>query len=99
MTFFLVVTLFCHFCPSVFSYFTLYNPYMHTHMLFSRFSTLLCVLVTVDTAYTIYFVLIHHCTNSLSSLHTKTSPVYSQCSPQISSYICMQTLSMIYVPT
>jgi len=44
-------------------------PYMHTHMLFSRFCTLLCALVTVDTAYTIYFVLIHHCTNSLSSLH------------------------------
>src|SRR6218665_832051 len=88
MTFFLVVTLFCHFCPSVFSYFTLYTPYMHTHMLFSRFSTFLFVLLTVDTAYTIYFVLIHHCTNSLSSLHifvhyctfcaslhTKTSPV------------------------
>src|SRR6218665_3765512 len=66
---------------------TLYTPYMHTHMLFSRFCTLLCALVTVDTAYTIYFVLIHHCTNSLSSLHifvhhctfwsslhTKTSP-------------------------
>src|SRR6218665_907788 len=60
---------------------------IHTHMLFSRFCTLLCVLVTVHTAYTIYFVLIHHCTNSLSSLHifvhhctfcaslhTKTSP-------------------------
>src|SRR6218665_3961691 len=60
---------------------------MHTHMLFSRVCTLLCALVTVDTAYTIYFVLIHHCTNSLSSLHifvhhctfcaslhTKTSP-------------------------
>src|SRR6218665_1895779 len=44
-------------------------PYMHTHVLFSRFCTLLCALVTVDTAYTISFVLIHHCTNSLSSLH------------------------------
>src|SRR6218665_1926103 len=96
--FFLVITLFLPFLS--FPYFhilhmmnpipmfcTLYTPYMHTHMLFSRFSTLLCVLVTVDTAYTIYFVLIHHCTNSLSSLHifvhhctfcaslhTKTSP-------------------------
>src|SRR6218665_1882199 len=60
---------------------------MHTQMLFSRFCTLLCALVTVTTAYTIYFFLIHHCTNSLSSLHifvhhctfcaslhTKTSP-------------------------
>src|SRR6218665_1074887 len=66
---------------------TLFTPYMHTHMLFSRFCTLLCALVTVDTAYTIYFFLIHHCINSLSSLHifvhhctfcaslhTKTSP-------------------------
>src|SRR6218665_659122 len=48
---------------------TLYTPCIHTHMLFSRFCTLLCALVTVDTAYTIYFFLIHHCTNSLSSLH------------------------------
>jgi len=60
---------------------------MHTHMLFSRSYTLLCALETAHTAYTIYFVLIHHCTNSLSSLHifvhhctfcaslhTKTSP-------------------------
>ena len=38
-------------------------------MLFSRFCTLLCALVTVGTAYNIYFFLIHHCTNSLSSLH------------------------------
>src|SRR6218665_3257064 len=62
---------------------TLYTPYIHTHMLFLRFCTSLCALVTVHTAYTIYFVLIHHCTNSLSSLHifvhrltfhTKTSP-------------------------
>ena len=56
-------------------------------MLFSRFCILLCALVTVNTAYTIYFFLIHDCTNSLSSLHilvhhctfctslhTKTSP-------------------------
>jgi len=48
---------------------------------------LLSALVTVNTAYAIYFLLIHHCTNSLSSLHisvhhctfcaslhTKTSP-------------------------
>src|SRR6218665_734566 len=61
---------------------------MHTHMLFSRFYTLLCALETAaHTPYTIYFALIHHCTNSLSSLHifvhhctfcaslhTKTSP-------------------------
>src|SRR6218665_271180 len=42
---------------------------LHTHMLFSRFCTLLCALVTVNTAYTFYFFLFHHCTNSLSSLH------------------------------
>src|SRR6218665_1753240 len=89
MTFFLVITPFLRF--SVLPYFhilhmvnpipifcALYTPYIHTHMLFSRFYTLLCALVTVDTAYTIYFFLIHHlihhCTNSLSSLHTKTSP-------------------------
>src|SRR6218665_3351223 len=66
---------------------TLYTPYIPTHMLFSHVCTLLCALVTVDTAYTIYFFLIHHCTNILSSLHilvhhctfcaslhTKTSP-------------------------
>ena len=48
---------------------TLYTPCIrpiyscvHTHMLFSRFCTLLAALVTVDTAYTIYFFLIHHCT-------------------------------------
>src|SRR6218665_1649971 len=59
-------------------------------MLFSRFRTFLCALVTVNTVYTIYFFLIHHCTNSLSSLHifvhhctfcallhTKTSPDYA----------------------
>src|SRR6218665_233470 len=38
-------------------------------MLFSRSHTLLCALETAHTAYTIYFFLIHHCTNSLSSLH------------------------------
>jgi len=37
---------------------TLYTPYIHTHMLFSRFYTLVCALVTVDTAYTIFFFLI-----------------------------------------
>src|SRR6218665_3312445 len=67
--FFLVITFFTIFCPSVFSYFThdesysyflrTIHPYTHTHMLFSRFYTLLCALVTVDTAYTIYFFLIH----------------------------------------
>src|SRR6218665_3930836 len=61
------------FFDSYYSYFsilcTLYTPYIYTHMLLSRFCTLLCALVTVHTAYTIYFFLIHHCTNSLSSLH------------------------------
>src|SRR6218665_956185 len=54
---------------------------------FSRFYALLCTLVTINTQYAVYFFLIHHCTNSLSSLqifvhhctfcaslHTKTSP-------------------------
>src|SRR6218665_306170 len=36
---------------------------------FSRFYTLLCALETVNTTYAIYFLLIHHCTNSFSSLH------------------------------
>src|SRR6218665_3785591 len=85
MTFFLVIiTSFYNPIPISCA---LYTPYIHTHMLFSRFYTLLCALVTVHTAYTIYFFLIHHCTNSLSSLHifvhhctfcaslhTKTSP-------------------------
>src|SRR6218665_3996486 len=97
MTFFLVITLFMisalpyfHILHmmNLFLFFAHYTPlYMHTHMLFSRFYTLLCALETVHTAYTIYFVLINHCTNSLSSLHifvhhctfcaslhTKTSP-------------------------
>src|SRR6218665_1525333 len=73
MTFFLVITLFCDFCPPYRAYFThdesyesysclLHTkpPYMHTHMLFSRSYTLLCALKTAHTAYTIYFVLIHH---------------------------------------
>src|SRR6218665_3037073 len=38
-------------------------------MLFLRFYTLLCALVTIYTTYDIYFFLIHQCTNSLSSLH------------------------------
>src|SRR6218665_1334700 len=63
------------------------TPCIHTRMLFSRFYTLLCALVIINTTYSIYFFLIHHCTNSLSSLHifvrhctfcaslhTKTSP-------------------------
>src|SRR6218665_3017241 len=67
MTFFLVIiTSFYNPIPISCA---LYTPYIHTHMLFSRFYTLLCALVTVHTAYTIYFFLIHHCTNSLSSLH------------------------------
>jgi len=54
---------------------------------FSRVYTLLSALVTINTTYAIYIFLIHHCTNSLSSLqifvhhctfcaslHTKTSP-------------------------
>src|SRR6218665_494585 len=86
------------FFDSYYSYFsifcTLYTPYIYTHMLLSRFCTLLCALVTVDTAYTIYFFLIHHCTNSLSSLHifvhhctfcaslhTKTSPASAPLDP------------------
>src|SRR6218665_3000780 len=57
-----------------------------THMLFFTFYALLCALAN---KYTIYFFLIHHCTNSLSSLHilvhhctlraslhTKTSPAF-----------------------
>src|SRR6218665_376219 len=60
-------------------------------MLFFTFYTLLCALVTVNTTYSIYFFLIHHCTNSLSSLHifvhhctfsaslhTKTSPFFAR---------------------
>src|SRR6218665_614057 len=63
--------------------------YMHTNMLFSRFCTLLCALVTVHTAYTIYFILIHHCTNSLSSLHffvhhcTFCASLHTETSPAI----------------
>src|SRR6218665_2907984 len=68
------------------SYFLLVTPLtpsIHTRMLFSPFYALLCALVTKNTPYAIYFFLIHHCTNSLSSLHifvhhctvhTKTSP-------------------------
>src|SRR6218665_2219885 len=65
-----------------------YKPLLYTPACcFSRLYTLLCALVTVNTTYAIYFFLIHHCTNSLSSLHifvhhctfcaslhTKTSP-------------------------
>ena len=82
---------FCHrlfslFCPSIFYRWwllipilipivcTLYNPCIHT--LFSRFCTLLCALVTVNTAYTIYFFLIRkaqtafpHCTFSFITAH------------------------------
>src|SRR6218665_2342077 len=65
---------------------TIYTPCIHPHAVFS---TLLRALVTVNTAHTIYFFLIHHCTNSISSLHifvhhrtfcaslhTKTSPAF-----------------------
>jgi len=61
-----------------------------------RSYTLLCALETAHTPYTIYFALIHHCTNNLSSLHifvhhctfcaslhTKTSPAYTIMSPSI----------------
>src|SRR6218665_1122311 len=67
-----------------------FTPCIHSYTpacCFSRFYTLLCALVTVNTTYAIYFFLIHDCTNSLSSLHifvhhctfctslhTKTSP-------------------------
>src|SRR6218665_2314121 len=87
MTFFLVITYFTHH-ESYSCFLDTTTPYMHTHMLFSRSYTLLCALETAHTPYTIYFALIHHCTNSLSSLHifvhhctfcaslhTKTSPV------------------------
>src|SRR6218665_2300417 len=64
-------------------------PSIHTPMLFFTFLRLaLCSRITINTPYAIYFFLIHHCTNSLSSLHifvhhctfcaslhTKTSPV------------------------
>src|SRR6218665_3519183 len=74
--------------PNLFLFFAHYTPlYAHPHAVFAFIYTLLCALETVHTAYTIYFVLIHHCTNSLSplhifvhhctfcaSLHTKTSP-------------------------
>ena len=78
--------------------FTLFTPliYTHTHLhpIFPfRFYTLLSTLVTVNTAYTFYFFLLHHCTNSLSSalhifvhhctfcasLHVKTIPDPSLC--------------------
>src|SRR6218665_1213546 len=69
--------------------FTFYTPYRHLHpTIYSRFYTLLSTLVTVNTTYTFHFFLLHHCTNSLSSLHifvhhctfcaslhVKTSPV------------------------
>src|SRR6218665_1199046 len=61
--FLVIVPFFTIFCLSVFfSYFTLrmtppipifctlYTPCIHTHMLFARFCTLLCALVTVDNA-------------------------------------------------
>src|SRR6218665_2276375 len=60
---------------------------LHAPCCFSHFYALLCALETINTPYAIYFFLIHHCTNSLSSLHifvhhctfcaslhTKTSP-------------------------
>src|SRR6218665_3667842 len=40
-----------------------------TDMLFSPFFTLLSTLVTANTACALYFFLLHHCTNNLSSLH------------------------------
>src|SRR6218665_1001435 len=80
MTFVLVITPFSrlsvlpyfhisHMTNPIPIFFTLYTPYINTHMRFSRYCTILFALVTVHTARTIYFVLIHHCTNSLSSLH------------------------------
>src|SRR6218665_1671355 len=49
--------------------FTLYTPCMHTYILFSRFYTLLSTLVTVNTKYTFYFFLLHHCTLSFITAH------------------------------
>src|SRR6218665_3002567 len=79
---------------------------MHTHMLFSRSYTLLCALETGHTPYTIYFALIHHCTNSLSSLHifvhhctfcaslhTKTSPGTS-CFKRVMSISCRRHVNI-----
>jgi len=58
------------------TFFSLQPPFTYfiyalytTDMLFSRFFTLLSTLVTVNTTYAFYFFLLHHCTNSLSSLH------------------------------
>src|SRR6218665_899905 len=50
---------------------TIHSLYTHPHAVFnfSRFCTLLCAPVTVNTANIIYFFLIRHCTNSHSSLH------------------------------
>src|SRR6218665_200177 len=47
------------------------NPlYTHLHPIFPfPFYTLLSTLITATTTYTFYFFLLHHCTNSLSSLH------------------------------
>src|SRR6218665_1144940 len=87
MTFFSVIALF-HDLHALFFFLTSSPPSMHTPTCcFTRFYTLLYALVTINTLETIYFFLIHHCTNSLSSLHifvhhctfcaslhTKTSP-------------------------
>src|SRR6218665_613641 len=43
--------------------------YAYPTCCFTRFYTLLCALVTTNTPLAIYFFLIHHCTNSLSSMH------------------------------
>src|SRR6218665_94370 len=64
MTFF-VISLF-----NVFYCYTPFTPLLHTPTCcFSRFYALLCALLTINTIYAIYFFLINHCTNSLSSLH------------------------------
>src|SRR6218665_243481 len=52
-----------------FSIVTPLHPLYTPTCCFSRFYALLCPLVTINTPYAIYFFLIHHCTNSLSSLH------------------------------
>jgi len=94
-----------------YSYFLLfahYTPLVYTPTCcFSRFYALLCALVTVYTTYAIYFFLIHHCTNSLSSLHiflhhctfcallhTKTSPVAGDVSLCLAVYLCRLSLSV-----
>src|SRR6218665_998831 len=53
-----------------FPHYTPLTPCIHNGMLFFTFLRLaLYALVRVNDTYAVYFFLIHHCTNSLSSLH------------------------------